>query len=1697
MKEETNNKEFKAKKKKYRFLKIIGKTILFFLILFLLIILFIRSPFGQDIIVNKATSYVSNKTNTKVAIEKLFITFDGDIQLDGLYLEDKTGDTLVYSKSLEANVPLWSMIRGESVGVEALDWEGLRANIIRKDSINGFNFQFLIDAFATQTTTPVDTTTTAQPLNIILGNLNFRDIDVVYNDAISGIESRFDISKLNLNMDEVNVDSMEFKASSIELDQANIKFFQTYVPVNPNAEPTPLPKLSTDEIALKNVTANYKSQADRIAANVNITDFYAEIPNADLANNAININTLDLKNSTIAIYTETEDNAITQKVEEVSEDIKQDIKNFQWPDLRVSVDNLNFENDNISYFIGNAKASKTTFNPNALVFNNLNLKGHTIFLENKKGGLTIDTFNFNEISGLNLSDLALVFNISDEELTIDNLKFKLNNNSINGNLVLNYNTLASLIEKPENSKINLNLPNFNVDLNEIFKFQPNLKSNNYLNTLSKKPLKGTIKANGYLANINLQNAFINWGNTTRVSANGNILNATNPDELTLNIPSYSAETIKKDLTKFVNETELGVSLPENIKITGNLKGGLNNISTNSKITTSQGIATIDGSFKNAETIAFDANVKINDYKLSELLQNETLGNLSLTLKANGSGKTINTLDAKVDAVISNFGYNQYVIKDLNLNGNIKDGKGKILSNYKDDNLNLDLDALVTLDSIAPEAKINLNVIGANLQGLGLMNRDIRTGLKLKGDFKGNAETYNFEANIEDGVIVYDNKTYLLGNIDATGFVKSDTTSVTFKNKLIDLNLQSNTDPQSFATALQQHVNSYFYRDVKISDSITKPVRLKLNGHITQSPLLNDVLLVNVKDLDTVSIAVDFEQEERKLIADITAPHINYAGYELDSLAFKMNTNKTDLNFDFGFKALKAGAIDIQKTKISADQKNNEMLLTITAFNEEEKLINVISQITGHQEKLTLKVLQDNLTFNQEPWNIPLNNEMIYTENHLEFNNFKISNGNQAVEITDNLQNVTKEHVAIDFKNFNLADFLSYFNTEKTLASGIINGDFILEEPFKDTGILADLEVNKLEVLKANLGKLAITGRSLGGNSYAFNSTLKGGDVDLDLVGDYTANETGANLDLDLDINEFKMIALEKFSQGYLKETDGNFSGTFKLSGTTAEPKYQGQLNFNNADFNIAMFNAAFTLENEAISVNNEGLNLSNFTIKDKDSNSLVVSGDIGTKSFINPTFNLNLKAKDFQFLNATKEDNDFLYGKASFDANGKLTGDLQIPKLNANATIGSSTDVTYVMPSATVNIEQRDGVVVFVNRENPDAILTQSEEQTAAIKGFDIKTFLKVGDKATVTIIIDEDTGDYFKVSGHGDFDFTMKPNGRMNLVGTYNVDTGLYEMNLYNIVNRKFELASGSKVSWSGDPFDAKLDVRAIYDLKASASPLMASQLSGADPAVKSKYRQVLPFYVYLNIDGELLQPKISFKLDMPEDEQGAISGQVYGRVQQVNQQEGELNRQVFSLLVLNRFYPESGSDGSTGGFATVARDNLNDAVSDQLNVFSNKLLGNSGFELDFGLDSYTDYQGTAPQDRTQLNVAAQKRLFDDRLVVRVGSEVDLQGSSSTGESSPLIGNVSLEYLLTKNGRYKLKGFRRNEFENIIDGQTIVSGIGLIFTQEFNKFSELWDAILYNETKAEKQERDRLEKEQELKDEEKIDPEKESLKEN
>lgn len=1665
MKTETTSQQNSTRKKKTRWLKILGKVVLGIGILFFLVVLFIRSPWGQNIIKNKLVSVISEKIQVKVAIDKLFLTFDGDIQLDGLYLEDKQQDTLIYSKTLEANIALWPIITGQGIGIDAFDWEGVRANIERKDTISGYNFEFLINAFASTDATENSSEQTTAPMEITLGQFNLNDFDVVYKDDVAGIDSHFIFRELTADMETTDVETMVFRAESIALTDANIKLIQKPVEQTDEAS-SPLPILSSEILELNNVIVNYESLEEHIRLDASINDMYTEIPNADLSNNSFNIDAFKLHNSKIKFYTDTDSKAVNEEVNSVIDENKKDTNRFEWPDLSMQINDIAFKNNTIGYVVGNAITQKNTFNPNAILLNNLNVDAKEISLKEKNANIDIQSASFKENSGYHLKKLSAKAQITDNTLDVGKLIVGLNQSEVQGQLHINYASLSSLIESPENSKLKLDFPTIQLNTNDVANLQPELQKNPYFNILSKKNFNGSVKGSGSLSDIYFDELNISWGNTTQLSAQGNLQNATNPDQLYYDIPNFSAYTNRSDIKPFLSQNK-SITIPKTVQLKGFLRGNLSAIDTDLELKTSQGNATLSGEFETSDQIAFDAEMNIVDYQINQLLNNPNLGSLSASVDANGKGATINELDVDLDAVVKTFNLKDYAIKDLKIQGRIKDGKGQITSKYKDDNLNADLKSTVVLDSISSKADLDLDVIGADLEALGVMSRNVKTGFKMHANFIGNTVSYNVAADLERGVVVYDNKSYLIGNIDATAHVRKDTTSVEFHNKLIDLTLQSNSDPETFSKSIQRHIYSYFYRDTKIPDSIKNPVNLKIRGHISQAPVLNEVFLVNIKDLDTIDIAVDFIEKNRKLTANITAPHINYSGNEVDSLAFYMDTDQDKFIFNLGFNEVNAGPIQLPKSVIKGEQLNNNLSLDFLAFHDDEKMMNIKAEITGDRERLRFHVIPDNLKLNKANWTIPQNNEIIITDKNLEFNQFKINKGNQSIELTDKLPSESKSHIALDYKNFEIQEVFDYLNPDEHLASGILSGDFIIEEPYAQTGFVADLNIAKFNLMDVDMGALSLNGKSAGGNRYDMEMAIKGGAVDFDVTGNYIAEDKGASIDLGLDINAFNMKALTGFSQGEIIDATGYFSGHFDINGSTEDPQYEGSITFNNADFKIAKFNSGFTLKNETLSVDNDRLKMTNFIILDEKDNTLVVSGEVGTKKVLNPTFDLKVKAKNFQMLNATAEDNDFLYGKAVVDADMKINGDLQIPKINMKASIGPETNITYVMPSATANIEERDGVVVFVNRENPDAILTQTEPQKTIISGFDVTAVCKIKKGASATVVIDKDTGDNFKVSGTGDFNFDMKPNGRMNLVGVYNISKGHYEMNLYNIVNRRFDIGANSKVSWYGDPFDAKLDVRAIYDVETSTSSLMAPTFSSISASDKGRYRQVLPFLVYLNIDGELLAPKISFALDMPEDEQGAIGGQVYGRLQQLNQQESELNKQVFSLLVLNRFYPDSGSDGSSGGVASIARDNLNDALSDQLNIFSDKIFGKTGFEVDFGLDSYTDYQGSTPQDRTQLDIAAQKKLFNDRLTVRVGSEVDLQGSSSTSEATPLVGNVSLEYMLTENGRYRLKGFRRNEFENVIDGQTIATGLALIFNKEFNKFNELWDAMFKSQNES------------------------------
>lgn len=1638
------------KEKLFKVLRILGKIILGILIFLLLIVLFVRSPWGQNIIKDKVISSIEKKTGANIDLESLHIKFNGDVQIDKLLLQDPQGDTVIYAGSISANIPFLPLIKGNSFDLDGLEANNIKAKIIRKDTIDGFNFEFLTRAYATdttQTTAAVDTT--SAPMDINIGDINLNNIDVIYNDDVSGIDSNYKFDELVLEFTETDLQQMIFRANDVILTNAQINYDQNKPFPESDSEPPPMPIFEIDNIELNNVAGKYNSDPDSLYTNFRITDLNISEARFDLKENTITSNSLELFDSKVQLD-------IYQKVSQSNSTDDVD-STFNWPEWKVSVANIDLENDTFNYSLNGANPKEGNFDANAISLNGLVLKANDINYEPGLAKAVIEKLQFEEGSGINVNEFNINALVSEEKIEISNLDIGVNNNSLSGNLKIEYKSLNSFIQNPREASMALNLKNIDFNISDIYRFQPDLRNNEYINALAGSPVRGNLQASGKVDNLNLQSLNLRWSNT-RISGNGSLVNLQEPENLSFSLPNVNINSRRSDLVKFVKEENLGIQLPENISLSGSFSGNANEIITNSSLKTSLGDIKVDGDFKIGDQIVFDAEIQGDSIALGTLLQNEALGAIQLNLKASGSGSSVNDLDASLDSKIASFTYNNYEFRDIQINGELKDGEGPVSLDYKDSNLNMRSQTQIKLDSVSPRFDINLVLEGADLEALGITQKEIKTGFTLDGWFKGNSTDYEMQAEIIDGVAVYNNQTYLLGSFEASAYVREDTTSVTIDNRILDLDLQSNASPAAFSKAINRHFRRYISEGFQ-EDTISNPVNLKVNARISQAPILNEVFLVNLEELDTVDINVDFREKERQLNASVSIPFINYFNSEIDSLKLDMRSDPDDLVFDLAFNELNSGPLAIKKTIINGKVVDRKLNLDFSSFYDEKQLVHVNSELNFQGDTLKYHINQQDLILNFKPWEIDNSNRMSFDTGYLNFQNFRIYRNNQEIQLSSDKPGIEKDHLSLDFKNFKLEAILSYLNPEEQLATGQLNGNIVYEDPFGETGLLADLEINQFNILKVDLNTLTLEGSSAGFNTYNFDMAVKGGEVDLDLTGSYTASQPSAELNMELDLNEVQMTALEGFSEGQIKNASGSFSGEFNLNGTVLEPEYNGNLNFNQAKFNIATLNASFLLPNENLRLDNEGVYFNNFNINDTNNNSIVVNGEVFTKKLLNPSFDLDVQAKNFKLLNSTVEDNELFYGTAIVDVDAQITGDLNLPKVNMNAEIKESTNFTYVVPATELQIKERDGVVIFVNKENPDAILSQTEEESYVVSGYDIFSRISVNEGATFNVIINQETGDKFKVQGEGDLIFNMYPNGRTALTGIYEINDGSYEMSLYNLVNRKFDIADGSRVSWAGDPFDAQLDVRAIYRVETSASSLMASQISSTDNGDAGRFRQKLPFLVYLNIDGDLMEPKISFGLDMPEEEQGIAGGEIYGRVQQLNNQEQELNKQVFSLLVLNRFFPESGSDGSSGGTMAVARDNLNSALSDQLNMLSGKILGESGVKLNFEVDSFTDYQGENPQERTQLGISAQKAFMEDRLIVEVGSDVDIQGGNQQGqETSPLIGNVSISYLLDPDGTWRLKGFSRSQYENVIDGQLVVSGIALIFTKEFNKFKNMFE---------------------------------------
>ncbi|HLF33024.1 MAG TPA: translocation/assembly module TamB domain-containing protein, partial [Cyclobacteriaceae bacterium] len=249
-------------------------------------------------------------------------------------------------------------------------------------------------------------------------------------------------------------------------------------------------------------------------------------------------------------------------------------------------------------------------------------------------------------------------------------------------------------------------------------------------------------------------------------------------------------------------------------------------------------------------------------------------------------------------------------------------------------------------------------------------------------------------------------------------------------------------------------------------------------------------------------------------------------------------------------------------------------------------------------------------------------------------------------------------------------------------------------------------------------------------------------------------------------------------------------------------------------------------------------------------------------------------------------------------------------------------------------------------------------------------------------------------------------------------------------------------------------MNLAAEYRQLTSLSPLFLSQVPITDVTfwdnaeVKRKYQTT----VILNMQGPLLAPEFDFDIDISDIPQTLtvreinFSTTLSAFKNEIESDEQELNRQVFSLIVLRKF-AEKGSfsvpDNSVGS-------SVSEFVSNQLSYWITQLDENLEVNLDLGAID----QKTTKTFQLTLSYS----LADGRLrITRAGN---IYADQTGNDVSNIIGDWTIEYMLTPDGKLRAKMYNKFNYNSLTgtiqDNTTTSTGFSLMHTQGFDKFNEL-----------------------------------------
>lgn len=1648
-----------------KLLRRIAITFISILVFVTLLILSLRLPAVQNFIKDKLIVYLEKKIKTKVSLEKVYIGFPNSLVMENLYLKGQDVDTLLAVKKLDVGLHMLKLINS-TADITSVDMQGAHAHVVRKPD-GKFNFDYIIDAFATTDKEE----SSSKPFIISLDKINLKDVGVTFNDQQSRNDislyfksfdtrvKKFDLTKNTYAVNDINLDGLKLKLKQGLVEEVSKKVEKKVDSLN---EKKPM-NIGLRGIKLTNFDVDYGDENTKTFAKVIFKELSTKVNKIDLENNDYSVANVFLSGADINanLYLPAQNaNPKKEKEAEVSKVSDQDKA------MKLLLGKLVLNDVKAIYNNTAIAATKQGMDFNHLNFSKMNVEVRSFKMENNTFAGTVNSAEVQEARGLNIQKFNTDFVYGEKEAYLKSLYLQTPKTLLRDEVILNYNSIDQLTSNLGAVKISANIKDSKIGFSDILNLVPTLKNTVPFNKYPNAILNVNANVKGSVNDLFIQDLKVSGLDQLRVVASGKIKNAMNPDQLYYDVRigefSSSAKTIFNLVPK--NTIPSNISLPSHFSVKGNAKGTTKVVSTDLNLYSTLGnaaiVANVDMRRKNHEL--YDIKANLQGVQVGKIIQNKDIGPITAQISAKGESFDFKNVNADVKGHVASAVYKGYRYQNMNLTGKINKGVYHIVLDSKDPNANLQLTASGVYNEKNPTVKVNGEIIKLDVNKLGFYDKQMIIAGKIDGDFSSlDPNNLNGYVNLKDFAFSDTKEVYPVQEVNLKASSTNDSTQIVFNSQIADVELKGKYKLTQIFGALTQTINQYYqFQKPDKTKKIDPGQHFNFLAKIKNDDLIRK-FVPDLKSFETINLTGNYDADSQKIEIDGQIPQLLYGENSIENAALKVTNENQALQYNLNVAALKSSSLTLKKINIGGDVADNTINYNVSTKDDKDATRFLIAGNAKSLNDITEISLNPNgLKLNYTDWNVAENNKIQISNKGILADNFILSNGGSEISLQSENDNPNSP-LNVSLKDFKIETITELIKKDTVLARGTINGTAQLRDVMKKMTFTSDLNISDLIVYGSPVGNLAVKVNNSSSNLLNADIALSGNNNDVKILGDY--NTSSSTFDLNMAINQLQMKSIQGFSMNAITNTEGYLSGNLKITGSSEKPNILGKVKFNDAGLEIAKTGSDFRKLNDDIDFTNRGIEFNKFKINDKDGNALVVDGEVLTQTYRDFAFNLNVNAKDFKVVNSEKSNDAMMYGVLAIDAGLRIRGNLDLPKVDGRLSVADNTDFTFVLPQSTPSLQERDGIVEFIDQDQVvlnKTVKADSLNAQSRIKGMDVSVNIEVSKEAKISLIIDKANGDFVELQGEAELTGGIDPSGKTTLVGVYEVEKGSYDLSV-SFLKRKFDIQKGSTITWTGEPTTAVMDITAVYKTEAAPIDLVEQQV-GTDGGASliNQFKQRIPFNALLKMKGELLKPQLSFDVTT-EEKNNSVSTNVKDivdqKLAQLRTQESELNKQVFALLLLNRFIGENPFESGAGMSAeTMARQSVSKILSQQLNNLAAGLI--KGVDLNFGLDSSEDYSTGQKNTRTDLNVDISKKLLNDRLKVTVGSNFGLEGQARQNENmTNIAGNVSVDYSLSKDGRYMLRAYRKDEYQVALQGQIIETGVGFIITLDYDKFREIF----------------------------------------